>query len=112
MWHHVGYTLESHCKRRGPRPSDQKVREPQKGNEAIIQEITRPEGLFWHLFGEDSGWVVTFTGQQSRLTHPDAPANQLTETRQRYWRYPQKAEEAADYLRAGHNSSSSPEEGF
>lgn len=41
---------------------------------------------------------MTFTGQQAQLTLPDVPANQLAETRQRYWRYPEQAPQAAAYL--------------
>lgn len=41
---------------------------------------------------------MTFTGQQARFTNPDARPNELADTRQRYWRYPARAEEAAQYL--------------
>src|SRR5215208_7255974 len=56
------------------------------------------EALFGHIFGEDAGFLVTFTGQQARLRRPDARHNELTAIRQRSWSYPDEAEEAADYL--------------
>jgi hypothetical protein len=64
----------------------------------LYQQSARPEALFGHVFGEDAGFLVTFTGQQARLRRPDAPANELESTRQRYWRYPDETERAAAYL--------------
>ena len=64
----------------------------------MYQQLIRPEGLFRHVFDEDEGFLVTFTGQQARLIRPDARANELTATRQRSWRYPEKGEKAAKYL--------------
>ena len=75
-----------------------KVRQPQKGTETIIQEITQPEGLFWHLFGEDEGFLVTFTGEQARFKRASARPHELAETRQISWAYPDKKGEAARYL--------------
>ena len=64
----------------------------------MYQRIDRPETLFWHLFCKDEGFLVTFTGQQARITRPDAPANELTATRQRSWSYSADSAAAADYL--------------
>jgi len=64
----------------------------------VYQRITRPETLFRHAFGEDSGYLVTFTGQQARFTDPDARPNELADTRQLSWSYPEKVEEASTYL--------------
>lgn len=64
----------------------------------IIQSITRPEPLFGHVFGRDTGFLVTFTAQQARLRRPDARHNELVDNRQRSWAYPGEAEKAADYL--------------
>jgi RepB DNA-primase from phage plasmid len=64
----------------------------------VYQQIVRPEILFWHVLGEDEGFLVTFTGQQARLTRPGTPANELADIRQRSWRYPADAEQAAEYL--------------
>ncbi len=64
----------------------------------MYQQITRPETLFRHVFAEDQGFLVTFSGQQARLTQADARPNELTRTRQRSWPYPEKAEQAGEYL--------------
>jgi hypothetical protein len=64
----------------------------------VYQQITRPETLFRHAFGEDSGYLVTFTGQQARFTNPEARPNELAGTRQLSWSYPEKVQQAADYL--------------
>jgi hypothetical protein len=64
----------------------------------LYQQSARPEALFGHIFGKDAGFLVTFTGRQARLRRPDAPANELEDTRQCYWRYPDEAEQAAAYL--------------
>src|SRR5215217_8623184 len=50
------------------------------------------------MFGRDSGFLVSFTGQQARFTQADARSNELTSTRQLSWPYPAKAREASDYL--------------
>ena len=52
--------------------------------------------LWAHLFGDLSGYLVTFTGQQS--TRPDAGPNELDDTRQRSWRWPAQRDEAAAHL--------------
>lgn len=64
----------------------------------MYEQITRPETLFRHAFGEDSGYLVTFTGQQARFTNPEARPNELADTRQLSWSYPEKVEEASTYL--------------
>jgi hypothetical protein len=60
--------------------------------------MIRPESLFWHLFGEDKGFLVTLTGTQARLRRADARHNELTRICQRSWRYPDEAQQAGDYL--------------
>jgi hypothetical protein len=50
------------------------------------------------MFGQERGFLVTFTGQQARFTNPEARPNELTSTRQRSWPYPEKAEEASEHL--------------
>ena len=64
----------------------------------MYQQLTRPEGLFRHVFDEDEGFLVTFTAQQARFTKPDARRNELADICQRSWRYPDEAQQAADYL--------------
>ena len=64
----------------------------------VYQQLVRPEPLFGHLFARDPGFLVTFTGKQARFLNPEAPKNELSGTRQRSWPYPEKVEEAADYL--------------
>jgi hypothetical protein len=54
--------------------------------------------LWEHLFGELQGYLVTFTGKQSE--QPDAQPNELDKTRQRSWRWPAEAHDAAAYLEA------------
>ena len=76
-------------------------RSPADGAESagdIIQTIVRPETLFDHLFGKDTGFLVSFTGQQAALTCVDARPNELAQIRQRSWRYPEEAERASEYL--------------
>jgi hypothetical protein len=64
----------------------------------VFQQLTRPEGLFRHVFVEDEGFLVTFTAQQARFRDPGARPNELADIRQRSWPYPSRAEEAAQYL--------------
>jgi hypothetical protein len=64
----------------------------------VYQQIVRPEILFWHAFDDDRGYLVTFTGQQARLTQEGARDNELADIRQRSWRYPDEAEQAGEYL--------------
>ena len=76
-------------------------RSPADGAESagdIIQTIVRPETLFDHLFGKDTGFLVSFTGQQAALTCVDARPNELAQIRQRSWSYPDEAQKAANYL--------------
>jgi RepB DNA-primase from phage plasmid len=60
--------------------------------------LFQPEALFGHIFGEDTGFLVTFTAHQARFRRPDARHNELADTRQRSWSYPDEAERAAKYL--------------
>jgi hypothetical protein len=64
----------------------------------VYQRLSRPEALFRHIFDDDDGYLVTFTGVQARFRRPDARHNELTGTRQRSWSYPSEVEEAARYL--------------
>jgi len=64
----------------------------------LYQGIYRPEALFGHIFGEDTGFLVTFTAHQARFRRPDARHNELADTRQLSWPYPEKVEEASGYL--------------
>jgi len=64
----------------------------------LYQRKDRPETLFGHVLDEDDGFLVTFTGQQARFTRPDARPNELARIVQRSWRYPDEAQQAADYL--------------
>lgn len=64
----------------------------------MYQRTEGPETFFGHVLGEDNGFLVTFTGQQARLSRPAARANELVATRQRSWTYPSEAQEAACYL--------------
>jgi hypothetical protein len=48
--------------------------------------------LWEHLFGDLKGYLVTFTGKQS------GRRNELDDTSQRSWRWPDHGEEAAFYL--------------
>src|SRR5215213_2120616 len=84
----------------GPRfqISDRKNRGPERQVRTVYQQLTRPEGLFRHVFDEDEGFLVTFTAQQARFTKPDARRNELADICQRSWRYPDEAQQAADYL--------------
>jgi hypothetical protein len=66
----------------------------------LYQQAARPETLFGHIFGESEGYLVTFSGQQARLTNPDAPPNQLVATGQKSFPYPQQAAQAAAHLLA------------
>jgi hypothetical protein len=56
----------------------------------------RTAALWAHLFEGLEGYLVTFTGQQS--TRPNARPNELDATEQLSWRWPNEAEDAADYL--------------
>src|SRR5215217_3727728 len=64
----------------------------------VYQRITRPETLFRHVFAEDEGFLVTFTGKQARFTNPEARPNELADTRQLSWPYPKAAKAAEAYL--------------
>lgn len=52
--------------------------------------------LWEHLFGDLEGYLVTFTGKQSRRS--DARPNELEATEQRSWKYPSEAKKAAECL--------------
>jgi hypothetical protein len=60
--------------------------------------MTRPEALFRHIFGEDAGFLVTFTAEQARFRRSDARHNELDHTRQQSWRYPEQARATSNYL--------------
>ena len=62
------------------------------------QGVYRPEALLAHMFGEDTGFLVTFTAEQARFRRPDGRPNELACTRQLSWRYPEQAQRAAAYL--------------
>jgi len=64
----------------------------------MYEPLVRPEPHFEHIFGDSTGFLVTFTGEQARFRDPDARPNELADTRQRSWPYPEKAEEAAEHL--------------
>jgi RepB DNA-primase from phage plasmid len=65
----------------------------------LYPRTEQPTALFEHIFGETTeGHLVTFTGQQARLRRPDARQNELAGIRQRSFRYPAQAKQAADYL--------------
>jgi|SRR5829696_591586 len=59
----------------------------------------RPERtaeLWTHLFEGLDGYLVTFTGRQS--ANPSARPNELEETTQRSWHWPEQRDDAAAYL--------------
>ncbi len=64
---------------------------------------TEPILKLWdHLFGElKGGYLVTFTGKQSE--RPDARPNELDDTAQRSWKWPEEREQAATYLETESN---------
>ncbi len=64
----------------------------------MYQQIVRPEILFWHAFADDRGYLITFTGQQARLTREGVRDNELADISQRSWRYPDEAERVGEYL--------------
>jgi len=64
----------------------------------VYQQTDSPETFLGHVLGEEGGFLVTFTGQQARISHGDARLNELTAIRQRSWSYPDKAQDAARYL--------------
>jgi len=64
----------------------------------VYQFPKRPEALFGHIFADREGFLVTLTGTQARLINSDAPRNKLAEIKQRYWLYPDEAEDAGEYL--------------
>lgn len=64
----------------------------------MYQQLARPEQLFGHVFADSEGFLVTFTGQQARLRRPNARPNELDDTRQCSWSYPEEAQQAGEYL--------------
>ena len=52
--------------------------------------------LWGHLFEDLQGYLATFTGQQS--SRPGARPNELNDTQQRSWIWPEENDEAAAYL--------------
>ena len=94
---------------------DKKVAEPrqpgqirnphsQGGSMSIIpdERSERIAELWAHLFEGLEGYLVTFTGQQS--SRPGAQRNELDDTRQRSWGWPEEKDEAASYL-LGHSDA-------
>jgi hypothetical protein len=59
---------------------------------------TPAKSLFDHVFGDEAGYLVTFTGRQARLERDDARVNELVQTYQRYFPYPTAAPAGATYL--------------
>ena len=51
------------------------------------------------LFKDQAGYLNTFTGQQARFTNPDARPNELARVINKTWKFPEQAEEAAEYLK-------------
>ena len=58
------------------------------------------EAFLDHIYGAGEGWLVAFSGRQARIDHPQAPANSLAKTTQRYFKFPTEMTRAADHLRA------------
>ena len=58
------------------------------------------ETFLEHILGDAQGWLVTFSGRQARIDRPEATANSLAKTTQRYFRHPAELNRAADHLRA------------
>ena len=62
-------------------------------------EETRGTLRLWEvLFGDQTGYLKTFTGEQARFSNPNARQNELTRVSNRTWRYPEGASAAAAYL--------------
>jgi hypothetical protein len=59
-------------------------------------ELSRTAELWEHLFGGLEGYLVTFTGQQSR--RPEAKPHELDNPAQRSWRWPEERDAAVTYL--------------
>jgi RepB DNA-primase from phage plasmid len=70
------------------------------------EHAERSVDLWTHLFDGLEGYLVTFTGQQSARS--DARPNELDDTQQRSWIWPEEKDEAAAYLLgqsdAGHDA--------
>ncbi len=61
-------------------------------------EETRGTLRLWEvLFGDQTGYLKTFTGEQARFSNPNARENELTRVSNRTWRYPEQASAAAAY---------------
>jgi len=60
------------------------------------ERADRTSNLWAHLFEDLQGYLVTFTGQQSN--RPGARSNELGDTSQRSWCWPEEKDEAAAYL--------------
>src|SRR5215218_2683998 len=94
-----GYRMSGSEQATGPRFQISDRKEPgARKTGTVYQQMVRPEQGFWHVLAENEGFLITFTGQQARLSRPDARANELTAIRQRSWSYPGEAQKAADYL--------------
>jgi hypothetical protein len=60
------------------------------------ERLERTAELWGHLFEGLQGYLATFTGQQS--SRPGARPNELNDTQQRSWIWPEEKDEAAAYL--------------
>lgn len=66
-----------------------------RNGDASTDEILN---LWKHLFDNLQGYLVTFTGEQASRHRADGRINELDNTKQRSWDYPDEAEDAARYL--------------
>jgi hypothetical protein len=98
MWMYARLPLDGFIRKRATAPVIGKSRDPERTTVQLYQHTARPETLFGHIYGEDEGFLVTFTGTQARLLDPEAASNELVEIKQRYWAYPGQWEDAAEYL--------------
>src|SRR5687768_3601604 len=94
VWGAVAH--ESKAREKGRRPRPDPTPDTHKGGSLPMIPDERPERtteLWAHLFEGLQGYLVTFTGQQS--TRPGARPNELDDTQQRSWRWPEEKDEAA-----------------
>jgi hypothetical protein len=84
----------------GPHLVIRNYADPDKGTESIIQDLTRPESLFHHLFEGDRGYLVVC--YEDRDLPPDE------QWKQESFRYPGEMESAAafviDHAQLGQNT--------
>jgi len=80
------------------------IRQNRQGREDTVKLYQRngpaasARWLFEHVFDDAEGYMVTFTGQQARLTNPGARDNELTRIEQRSFPYPGAADAASSHL--------------